>query len=602
MTNQGLLSGNVISGKVIIERYISAARGWRLLSVPIGSNDAPTINAAWQEGLTTASANPNLYPGYGVKISGGSTDNGFDQSNTNASFIKTYNNINNAFVALPGNPGTNIPINTYPAYFLYIRGNRSINLMQGMNSAITDATLRIHGQVKTGNQAEPVGANNFTLIGNPFASAIDFGSLTKNNVQNTMYVWDPKLSGSYGLGGYVTLNWNNVTGVYDKTASVSAISQYVPSGEAFFVRSADRMTAGTLTMKETDKTAAGADQVFRGVGVDQQLRVNLFLNNTDSSTHLLDGLLATFDDTNNDLVDMNDALKMSSGAENIGIKRQEQVLSIERRKRTVLNDTVFLHMSKMKVRDYAFEILMSNMESDGLTAILQDQFLGTNADKQLNMNGSTVQSFAISTDPGSYAANRFRIVFKKLAPVPVSFTAIKAAWNKTNIDVEWKVENEMGIDHYEVESSLTGNSFSTISTQPANGNNGNAFSYRSVDKNPLPVKHYYRVIGHAVDGRLTQSEIVLVNPLAVSAGDQVTIFPNPVIGNTLMIKLENVKKDLFTLQVFNITGQLVNSFILNHLGTESTYRFSLDNQLPAGKYQVKLSGTLSSYVVPMIKK
>jgi hypothetical protein len=118
----------------------------------------------------------------------------------------------------------------------------------------------------------------------------------------------------------------------------------------------------------------------------------------------------------------------------------------------------------------------------------------------------------------------------------------------------------------------------------------------------LPVKHYYRVISHAVDGRLSQSEIVLVNPLAGSAGDHVMIFPNPVVGNTLMIKLMNVKKDLFTLQVFNITGQLVNSFILNHLGTESTYRFSLDEQLPSGKYQVKLSGTQSSYIVPMIKK
>ncbi|HPH86324.1 MAG TPA: T9SS type A sorting domain-containing protein, partial [Ferruginibacter sp.] len=602
ITNQGLLTGNVISGKVIIERYIPAARGWRLLSVPVAATDVPTINAAWQEGLTTASANPNLYPGYGVKISGGTTDNGFDQSNTNASFIKTYDNISNSFVTLPANPGTNIPINSYPAYFLYIRGNRSINLMQGLNSAITDATLRIHGQVRTGTQPEPVSASNFTLIGNPYASAIDFGSLTRNNVQNTMYVWDPKLSGSYGLGGYVTLNWNNVTGVYDKTASVSAISQYIPGGEAFFVRSEDRVNAGTLTMKETDKTPSGSDQVFRTFGTDQQLRVNLFLGNADSSTNLLDGLLATFDDENNDLVDKSDALKMSSGAENISVKHFDQLLSIERRKKAVADDTLFVQMAKMKVRDYVFDISLSNMESGGLTAILQDRFLGSTADKLLNMNGSTQYSFAISSNAGSYAANRFNIVFKKLEVVPVTFTSVKAAWNRKDIDVEWKVENESGIQHYELETSLNGNAFKTITTAMPNDNSGHSASYQYVDKDPQSVKHFYRVRSYALDGRNSLSEIVMVNPGAGSGKDLVTIYPNPVIGNTLMLKLINVKKDAFTVQVFNVNGQMVNSYFFDHVGTESSYRFSLDEHLPAGKYQVQLSGKHASYVLPMIKK
>ena len=46
------------------------------------------------------------------------------------------------------------------------------------------------------------------MIPNPFASPINFAIHTRSNVQNNFYLWDPKLGGLKGVGGYVLLSYN----------------------------------------------------------------------------------------------------------------------------------------------------------------------------------------------------------------------------------------------------------------------------------------------------------------------------------------------------------------------------------------------------------
>ena len=40
------------------------------------------------------------------------------------------------------------------------------------------------GALRAGNQISTVNGTNLTVVGNPYASAIDFATLTKNNVKN----------------------------------------------------------------------------------------------------------------------------------------------------------------------------------------------------------------------------------------------------------------------------------------------------------------------------------------------------------------------------------------------------------------------------------
>ena len=88
----------------------------------------------------------------------------------------------NNFVPLPsGTNSTNI--NAYPGYYLFVRGSRAVNLSQGIY-AIQDATvLRATGtlnQVNGNNVVKNLGslsANQYYLIGNPYASPIDLTNI-----------------------------------------------------------------------------------------------------------------------------------------------------------------------------------------------------------------------------------------------------------------------------------------------------------------------------------------------------------------------------------------------------------------------------------------
>lgn len=582
--------GAIFNGKATMERYIFSGRGWRLLSVPVSSINAPTINEAWQEGLTTASSNPNLYPGYGVKIAGGTTNYGFDQSSTNAAFIKTYSNATGSTIALASIPGTYIPITTNPGYFVYIRGDRSIDLTQGLNAAITSTTLRMKGLIKTADQPVAVNATNYTLVGNPYPSAIDFGSLTKSSVNNSMYMWDPKMAGNYGLGGYVTVSWNSNTNAYDRTASVSAMGQYIQSGEAFFVYTVDQANPGTLTIKESDKTVSVNLPASRTQGLDQKLRINLYSIDSSLNASLLDGVLTTYADENLNAVDQDDPKKLYGSNQSINIARDGKKLAIERRQTITAADTTFLNLYQMKIMNYQLELIASNMNTINSIAVVKDNYSNTINNTVLDMSGTTVIPFSVNADPASYAVNRFSIVFTNPATLPVIFTAVNAQPDHKHIIVNWSTENEDGADHYEVERSIDNRNFFTINSTAASGWNSGLASYSFTDMYPANGANYYRIRLVQAGGNQVYSKIVKASVQAAGLASSVDVYPNPITGTIIFMQFNNIKKGIYSLQLLNDMGQLVARKVLHYDGISAGAVFEINKNFVAGKYELKLTG------------
>jgi len=502
-----------IEGNVNIERYIPARKAWRLLSAPIKSATAQNICGAWQEGATGSSfaANSNPNPGYGVHITGGTVGNGFDQSLTNLPSIKYYNNTLNGFVGLPSTPGTITPITSYDGYMVYIRGDRSINLMQGNNAAITATTLRVKGEVKTGNQTTAVNAQRFTVLGNPFPSAIDFATLTKNNVKNSFYIWDPKLAGSSGLGAYVTVSYNEGTGSYDVTTASSPISHYIPSGEAVLIESADGTTPGSITVKESDKAIGVDDGLFgRNHVTSQAIRANLYAMENDGSYSLLDGVLTTYHENNTNAIDRNDVSKMNGSAENISFSRNTRNLAIERRSNIKNNDTSFISLTQIKKQAYRLTIVAEDMNAEGLTAIVKDNYTGATSNIPVDLKGTTNVDFTVNNDPASAAANRFYIVFS-----------------------------------YKNNATVTTAEKTTISKE--------------------------------VKATIVEKSSAVV-------------YPNPVVNNNIQVKLNNVNPGMYQFKLYNITGQLVATQMVNYTTKESVVTMKVVGLFTAGKYELKIDG------------
>ncbi|HSN60998.1 MAG TPA: T9SS type A sorting domain-containing protein, partial [Ferruginibacter sp.] len=491
----------------------------------------------------------------------------------------------------------------YPGYFLFVRGNRGIDLMQGTSAAITSTTLRMKGQVNTGNVISNVNATGYTVFGNPYPSAIDFGTITKNNVRNAFYVWDPKISGYYGLGSYVTFIWNINTGMYDATASVSPLSQYIPSGEAIIIESLDGINPGTITVKESDKTASGSDAVFgRTNGFGQKVRVNLLAVNANGTTSLLDGILNTYDDDLLNIVDRDDAKKLNGASENIGIKREGKMLAIERRKTIATNDTTFLNLYQMKIANYQLDITTHHMQLTNTVAVIKDSYSNTINNMPLDMDGITSIPFSINSDPASYAINRFSIVFKPALVLPVTFTSVKAYPQQKNNVVEWTTDNELNIQQYEVEKSADGSGFAKINTVAATAFNGGTATYKFTDTNPFDGNSYYRIRSVDINGDAGFSKTVKVNRVVVKDAPSINVYPNPVVGKTVSIQFKNIPKGNYLLQLFNAAGQLVSSKSIQHNGTATIENFEINEKFGAGKYELKLTGNGINVITALMKR
>ncbi len=417
-----------IEGAVSIERYIPARKAWRLLGVPVKAESAPTMSGSWQEGAYGSSLLPNNNPHYGVHITGGTTLNGFDPSLTNLPSVKVYDNTLNSFVGLPQSPGTIRPISDYNGYMIYIRGDRSIDLMQGNSAAITSTTLRIRGEVRTGKQTSTVNAQNFTVLSNPYPSAINFGTITKSNVKNSFYIWDPKMGGTYGLGGYVTVSYNSGTGTYDVSSNVSGISQYIPSGEAVLIESENGSSAGTLTINESDKTTEGSDALFGRPSTTSTIRANLLAPDANGEYVLVDGSMTTYHTSASNDLTRDDISKLNGSAENISFVRKNKNLAIERRKEIVVGDTSFIGITQLKPQAYRLSIGCENIVNKGWIAMIKDKFLGTSHETVLDLKGTTNVDFTVTNDPASFAADRFYIVF--VAPKAETQTAPVASNEK----------------------------------------------------------------------------------------------------------------------------------------------------------------------------
>ena len=325
------------TGRYIVERYINSGTGagqhgkaWMFLSTP--ANDAGlTVYNSWQESRS------NII-GYGTWITDPSgTANGFDAVSVTPS-MKSYDPVSDGWIGIPS---TNIAITNPKGYFIYIRGDRSVTASV---PDPTPTTLRIKGKLLTGNQpAITVPANSFQSIGNPYASAVDFKKLyaSSSNIDNTFYVWDPSVGGTYGAGGYQTVSGTTGyfavpggSGIYTTNTDYSSIQ----SGEAIMVYNS-AASSGSVNFTEDCKTTGSILVARQSVPLSKNQI--LFANLYTSSGILADGNAVAFSNSFSDKVDKDDALKIANTGENFGIKRNDKNLAIEARFPVQITDTVF---------------------------------------------------------------------------------------------------------------------------------------------------------------------------------------------------------------------------------------------------------------------
>jgi hypothetical protein len=353
----------------------------------------------------------------------------------------------------------------------------------------------------------------------------------------------------------------------------------IQSGQAFFVQ-ADAAAATSITFNETDKVS-GSTNVFRTSSSNVQVMRHTLKKNINGVETNIDGALGVFYDGGNAAINYNDAAKFSNSTENIVLRRANGSYAIEERPLVTEKDTLFVRLTNTTQSAYTLELTGENFtNTPGLTATLKDAY--TNTSLPLSITDTNRYNFAVDANAAS-TGDRFMIVFKANSTLPVQFTNINATQKGTSVQVDWKVATEKNIKQYVVEKSTNGSNFTTIATQAAN--NIDNSSYSAMDNSPVNGSNYYRILSTDNSGKQQYSNIAVVK----IGGKQssISVYPNPVISNTMNLQLENIAKGNYTIQLVNTQGSVVMQTNLKYAGGSGTQSIQMPSTVSGGNYVLK---------------
>jgi hypothetical protein len=306
-------------------------------------------------------------------------------------------------------------------YRMLVRGDRTATNITSasandMNAAIT---LSATGTLKTGtvalnasstpainNQLNSI-TDNYSLVGNPYQSAVDWNAVTKSGIEVTYWAWDPNMGTTAQRGRYVAYNVSSGS-VVDGVGS-SNVNQFIQPGQAFFVKNTTPGTAGTLTFQEAHKATTNAN-VFRTVATPT-LAVALYdPNELAIGGYPIDATKAVFSSDYSNELGFGDATKLEAAGENIAWFRNNTKLAIDAAAPVTTSDELAMKTIRLGAnKNYTFKIQTTNFDSV-LTPYLVDTFLNTQT--EISTSQAHLASFATTSNVASYSENRFKIVFQ----------------------------------------------------------------------------------------------------------------------------------------------------------------------------------------------
>lgn len=626
-----------ITGTVNVQRYISGGsnsyRGYRLLSSAVytassGSskyyslsyltNYAPVTGTLGTSGGLTKVGNPSMYL-YRDNVL-------FTNSTFNTGNFRGINKINNspAYAIGVDYDGTfNLTVGTGVMFFY--RGNLSnistkyiTTTSAEPNLFVSTGTLNqqsitvtnwytglntLQYDVVAGNATGYAGYN---LVGNPYASSIDWNTFSKTS--SSAGIYGPGTTGTI----YILNEVSKQYATYNGSVGTNGGSNVIPSGQGFFVQAS--ASGASLTFNESAKTNAQVSGPTQSTGttlllstapvatnVLQYLRLQMVMDSVNTAETIIQ-----FNNRWKNTYDPNEDSQYLPGTGEISLnsitadkvpvainnipfpKQQGQAVPLD--VEAAVNGTYSLNMTEIKSIPKIFELwLMDRYKSDSL-----------------DMRANQTYRFDVShNDTSSFGKNRFSLVIRQNSALAVHLLSFGAKKQQENAMVIWTTENEENYTNFTVERSSDGGAtFADLGgfLSSAQG------SYSYLDKNPPLTTNLYRLKITDLNGTVSFS-----NPVTLSYGNgtmvaknNISIFPNPT-GGTINLAIgqnsdatnasSTLKLSSFTLgapsgntgfqaydiKIISITGMVVRSEVSANASWQSNV-----SSLPPGTYVIQV--------------
>ena len=131
-----------------------------------------------------------------------------------------------------------------------IGSGASLNIGEGWNMKSMGATFTFKGRPNDGTYTIPISQDNFSLVGNPYPSALDSETFISDNtsaITGTLYLYNSSSDNTHIRNAY--------TGTYSTIVSGVTIGggRYLPIGQAFFV-TRTAAGSGTITFQNSQRS------------------------------------------------------------------------------------------------------------------------------------------------------------------------------------------------------------------------------------------------------------------------------------------------------------------------------------------------------------
>ncbi|MFT4663764.1 MAG: hypothetical protein ACI9XB_000705 [Gammaproteobacteria bacterium] len=140
------------------------------------------------------------------------------------------------------------------------------------------------------------------------------------------------------------------------------------------------------------------------------------------------------------------------------------------------------------------------------------------------------------------------------SPLPIELLSFTALVKNEHVELNWVTASEINNDYFDIERSVDGINFTSISTINGAGNSTQNLFYSMVDLAPLNGMSYYRLKQTDYDGATSYSSLEVVEFIKIN-NIIFDIYPNPFSGQTIFRTTE--KLDDAELVIYNSTGNIV---------------------------------------------
>lgn len=150
-------------------------------------------------------------------------------------------------------------------------------------------------------------------------------------------------------------------------------------------------------------------------------------------------------------------------------------------------------------------------------------------------------------------ATLYILVSPFVSVLPVEMSYFNAYVNDCEVELTWGTESETNNSHFEIQRSVDGVNFETISKVEGNGTTLEPVDYTYVDQSASNGVNYYRIVQVDYDEQTTTSDMVQAR---VNCNTQ-TMHPNPVFkGEMITISNDSIINQV---QIFSFNGSLISS-------------------------------------------